>query len=89
MFGDVDDTEYKLEKVRKTRRVVDGFSYTFQSENNILKIALEPRHISVKPLVLLLSAFIPEQNYQYSTPMNLLSLQTGILEPIQMWKLES
>lgn len=68
MFGDVDDTEYKLEKVRKTRRVVDGFTYTFQNENNILKIALEPKHISVKPLVLFIVCVYSrtELSVQYS-----------------------
>lgn len=52
MYAGYDDTEYRLENLTKTRTVVSGFSYTFQNENNILKLSLEPRYISVKPLVL-------------------------------------
>jgi len=68
MFSGADDTEYRLETVSKTRRVVDGFSYTFQNENNILKISFEPRHISVKPLVLFIVCIYSrtELSVQYS-----------------------
>lgn len=52
LYGGYDDTEYRLETITKIRRVVSGFSYTFQNDNNILKLSLEPRHISVKPLAL-------------------------------------
>ena len=68
MFGGADNTEYRLETIWKTRMVVDGFSYTFQNENNILKISLEPRHTSVKPLVLFIVCIYSrvELSVQYS-----------------------
>lgn len=51
LFGEHDDTEYKLEKIKKRRQLVDGFSYSFENENNVLKLTLEPKYISVKPIV--------------------------------------
>jgi hypothetical protein len=68
MFSSTDDTEYKLEKVAKTRMIVDGFSYNFTNENNILKISFEPRHISVKPLIIFIVCIYSrtELSIQYS-----------------------
>lgn len=50
----VDDTEYKLEKVKKTRSVFSGFKHSCQNENNIIIINFEPKHISVKPAIIFL-----------------------------------
>ena len=50
MFNDGDDTEYKLETVTKTKRVISGFDNTYKNENNILKITFEPKYISIKPI---------------------------------------
>lgn len=68
IYGGTDNTEYQLETIWKTRMIVDGFSYTFQNENNILKISLEPRHTSVKSLVLFIVCIYSrvELSVQYS-----------------------
>lgn len=45
-------TEYKLEKVTKTKKFIDGFEYTHSSENRILKVIFKPKVELAKPLSL-------------------------------------
>lgn len=49
-LNDADDTEYKLETVTKTKKVISGFENTYKNENNILKVTFEPKFISIKPI---------------------------------------
>jgi hypothetical protein len=50
--GSSDETEYKLEKIKKTRQIVSGFEYTYHNDNNVLKINLEPNYVSAKPALI-------------------------------------
>ncbi|WP_024607200.1 caspase family protein [Pseudoalteromonas sp. TAB23] len=37
------NTEYKLEKITKTKKYIDGFDYTHSAENRILKFLFKPK----------------------------------------------
>ena len=52
LWGDEDDTEYKLENVTKTHKYIDGFDYTHYSENRISKVSFKPKVELAPPLSL-------------------------------------
>jgi len=52
LWGDEDDTEYKLEKVTKTERYIDGFEYTHEAVNRVSKISFKPKVELAQPLSL-------------------------------------
>jgi len=52
LWGERDDTEYKLETVTKTESFIDGFEYTHSAEKRILQISFTPKIEIVDPICL-------------------------------------
>lgn len=61
-----DDKEYKLEKITKKRRYIDGFQYTHRLENRILKIFFNPLFEIIEPICLYVIPFYSNKDMTIS-----------------------
>ncbi|UCZ75965.1 hypothetical protein LHK94_02810 [Dickeya zeae] len=67
MLGGLDDDkEYKLEKVTKKRKFVDGFEYSHYLEKKIMNISFEPLFELVDPIYLYLVPFYSNKDVTIS-----------------------
>ncbi len=57
-----DEQEYKLEKIEKTRRFVDGFEYTADSPFRGLQLTFKPKHSSVEYYALTIALIFSRKN---------------------------